>query len=57
MSDGGKGSNARPFEVDHQTFVDNWERIFGKKSPKEVDDSKAEEEAFKEIDERNQLKS
>ena len=57
MSDGGKGSNARPFEVDHQTFVDNWERIFGKKSPKEVDDSQAEDEAFKEIDERKQIKS
>lgn len=26
----GKGSAPRPFEVDHQTFADNWQAIFRK---------------------------
>jgi hypothetical protein len=54
MSDGGKGSNARPFSVDKQTFDNNWERIFGKKSPKEKEDAKAEDEAFNSISERDE---
>ena len=31
MSDGGKGSGARPFSVDSETFANNWDAIFGKK--------------------------
>ena len=31
MSDGGKGSKARPFSVDKETFDNNFDRIFGKK--------------------------
>ena len=31
MSDGGKGSAPRPFSVDHNTFSNNWDAIFGKK--------------------------
>lgn len=27
----GKGDNTRPPAVDHKTFSENWERIFGKK--------------------------
>jgi hypothetical protein len=30
MSDGGKGSNPRPFSVDQKTFDDNWDKIFKK---------------------------
>ena len=30
MSDGGKGSNPRPFSVDTKTFENNWDTIFGK---------------------------
>lgn len=30
MSDGGKGSNPRPFSVDAKTFENNWDKIFGK---------------------------
>ena len=30
MSDGGKGSTPRPFNVDYDTFSNNWDRIFGK---------------------------
>ena len=29
MSDGGKGSSPRPFDVDHQTYEDNWSSTFG----------------------------
>lgn len=36
MSDGGKGSKARPKSVDGQQFADNWERIFNKSA---VDDA------------------
>jgi hypothetical protein len=31
MNDGGKGSKARPFSVDKETFDNNFDRIFGKK--------------------------
>jgi hypothetical protein len=47
MSDGGKGSNPRPFSVDHKTFDSNWEKAFGKPEPSVIDDAKAEDEAFK----------
>ena len=32
MSRGGKGSSPRPLSVDRQTFDDNWDLIFNKKS-------------------------
>jgi hypothetical protein len=51
MSDGGKGSSPRPYSVDQETFSNNWEKIFGKKDPKELDDMIAEEEEFKRIEE------
>lgn len=54
MSDGGKGSSPRPFSVSMQEFANNYDRIF-RKSPKEIDDEKAEEEAFKEIEERSKI--
>lgn len=31
----GKGSNPRPFDVPKDQFRDNWDKIFGKKDPKE----------------------
>jgi hypothetical protein len=31
----GKGSRARPFEVPREKFENNWDKIFGKKDPKE----------------------
>ena len=49
MSDGGKGSSPRPFSVDKKTFDNNWDKIFGKKTPQEMDDAKAEDEAFEYI--------
>jgi hypothetical protein len=27
----GKGSNPRPYSVDHKTFENNWDKIFNKK--------------------------
>lgn len=45
----GKGSAPRPFEVDQDTFADNWAKIFGKKNAepqekKEVDEQQSEQE-------------
>ena len=31
MSDGGKGSNPRPFSVPKEEFNDKWNKIFGDK--------------------------
>jgi hypothetical protein len=49
MSDGGKGSNPRPYSVSQETFGNNFDAIFRKKTPQEVDDAKAEDEAFQYI--------
>ena len=49
MSDGGKGSKSRPLGVDFDKYSSNWDTIFCK-SPKEVDDAVAEDEAFKQIE-------
>jgi hypothetical protein len=38
MSDGGKGSKARPLSVDTATFDSNWETIFAKKKPSNYQD-------------------
>lgn len=55
MSDGGKGSSPRPYSVDQKTFSDNWDRIFNKPTPKELDDEKAEEEEFEHLKKINEL--
>jgi hypothetical protein len=52
MSDGGKVSKSRPLGVYYDKYSSNWDSIF-RKSPKEIDDAVAEEEAFKLIEERN----
>jgi len=46
MSDGGKGSSPRPHSVSQETFGNNFDAIFRKKTPQEIDDAKAEDEAF-----------
>jgi hypothetical protein len=51
MSDGGKGSVPRPFSISQKEYADNYDRIF-RKTPKEIDDALAEDEAFKIIEER-----
>ena len=52
MSDGGKGSKARPLGVGFDKYSSNWDSIF-RKSPQEIDDVVIEDEAFKLIEERN----
>lgn len=49
MSDGGKGSSARPFSVSRETYASNYDAIFMKKTPQEKDDAKAEDEAFERL--------
>ena len=49
MSDGGKGSSPRPYSVSQETFGNNFDAIFRKKTPQEMDDAKAEDEAFQYI--------
>jgi hypothetical protein len=49
MSDGDKGSSPRPYSVSQETFGNNFDAIFRKKTPKEIDDAKAEDEAFQYI--------
>jgi hypothetical protein len=53
MSDGGKGSNPRPFSVSQKQFADNYDAIFRKPSPKEVEEEKYEQEEFDIILEEN----
>jgi hypothetical protein len=45
----GKGSSPRPFSVSQEKFGSNFDAIFRKPSPKEIDDSKAEDEEFERI--------
>ena len=50
----GKGSSPRPFSVDQETYDKNWNAIFN--NPQERDDALAEEEAFKEVEEKQNKK-
>ena len=51
MSDGGKGSKARPYSVSKQEFDNRWDNIF-KKTPQEIDDAKVEDDEFKLVEKR-----
>ena len=51
MSDGGKGSKARPYSVSKQEFDNRWDNIF-KKTPQEIDDAKEEDDEFKLVEKR-----
>lgn len=53
MLDGGKGSKSRPLGVEFDKYSSNWDAIFNRKPPKEIDDAVAEDEAFKQVEERN----
>ena len=46
----GKGDSPRPYSVDQSTFDANWDKIFGPKTPKELDDLKALDEAFEHVE-------
>jgi len=43
MSDGGKGSKARPFSVSREEFANSFELIFGKKEKKNESSSMEQE--------------
>jgi len=49
-----KGSRPRPYSVSQDTFANNYDAIFGKKDRRQVEDSQAEDEAFKAVDKTNQ---
>ena len=56
MSDGGKGSNPRPFSVSQKQFADNYNAIFRKPSPKELEEDKYDQEEFDRILEENRMR-
>lgn len=51
-----KGSRARKMKVPMKQFDSNWDSIFKKPAPKETDDAKAEDEAFKAVEEKSKNK-
>lgn len=53
MSDGGKGSSPRPFSVSQETFANNYDKIFRKPSPEEIEQDRYEQEEFDRIVEEN----
>ena len=50
MSDGGKGSSPRPFDVDHSTYEKNFSTIFGESKL----ERRKREEALQKMVEENQ---
>lgn len=54
MTDGGKGSKQRP--TDSVKFSANYDAIFRKPSPRQVQDQQAEDEAFEQIAKHNLLR-
>jgi hypothetical protein len=48
MSDGGKGSSARPYSVSREKYSSNWDAIF-KKDQRVIEDQKNEDEEFDRI--------
>ena len=50
MSDGGKGSNPRPFSVDQKTYNDNWDKIFKKEKECKCETCKCEPKEDKKYD-------
>ena len=46
MSDGGKGSKPRPFNVSDEEYTENMNRIFGDKSEEKAKKAKEKEEYF-----------
>ena len=46
----GKGSASRPFSVSQDEYSNNFNKIFRKPNPKDVEDARAEDEEFKRIE-------
>jgi hypothetical protein len=47
-----KGSRPRPYSVSQAQFGNNYDAIFRKPDPREVEDAQAEDEAFRLIEEQ-----
>ena len=50
-----KGSRPRPYSVSQQQFGNNYDAIFRKPDPREVEDARNEDEAFKQVEEQSQV--
>jgi len=50
-----KGSRPRPYSVSQQHFGNNYDAIFRKPDPREVEDARNEDEAFKQVEEQSQV--
>ena len=50
---GGKGSSPRPFSVSQDTYANNYDKIFRKLSPKEIEEERIEQEEFDRIVDEN----
>ena len=51
-----KGSRPRPYSVSQKDFGSNYDAIFRKPTPAQVDDAVAEDEAFREVEKNNQVR-
>ena len=51
-----KGSRPRPYSVSQKDFGSNYDAIFRKPTPAQIDDAVAEDEAFKEVEKNSQVK-
>lgn len=49
-----KGSRPRPYSVSQNQFGNNYDAIFRKPDPKEIEDAQREDEEFEEIARRSQ---
>jgi hypothetical protein len=55
MRDGGKGSRPRPYSVPLDTYGKNFDAIFRKPDPRDLDDARAEDEEFERIDNKQKM--
>jgi hypothetical protein len=51
-----KGSRPRPFSVSQDQYAANYDAIFRKADPRELDDARAEDEAWAELEKMNKAK-
>lgn len=49
-----KGSRPRPYSISQEQFGNNYDAIFRKPDPRVVEDQQNEDEAFREIETKNQ---
>ena len=52
MSNGGKGSSPRPFSVSNEEYAKRWDAIFGKDLKEDIPVTAEEDEAWKELEQK-----